>query len=251
MENASKALIMAGGVLIGVLLLSVMVYLFNSAGSMAQTYDQSQSQRRLEYFNSKFLGYNKVINGTSRGNNVSEVVSAVNLAFDYNNSFTSFNGDYDTIQRCLIVICDAHGNVKYQLPNNYKQKNRILDVSANKDITLNDFMRLYVTSDGSFTQDSSGTKISEMKIAKVPYGDYVGVEEYDYQIKENPEVVYKYGFETTMHINDYTKRVDAMAFILVPMDGNKHTIKINGSVNPKDYGLASEYEVSTFNFDEI
>lgn len=45
MENASKALIMAGGILVGVLVLSLMVYLFADFGSTsAQINAQKQTK---------------------------------------------------------------------------------------------------------------------------------------------------------------------------------------------------------------
>ena len=40
MENASNALIMAGSVLIGVILLTTMVFVFRAAGDFAKSVDQ-------------------------------------------------------------------------------------------------------------------------------------------------------------------------------------------------------------------
>lgn len=55
MENASKALIMAAGVLIGILTISLMVYLFNRLGqSNKLIYNQIQ-EREVQEFNSKLL----------------------------------------------------------------------------------------------------------------------------------------------------------------------------------------------------
>lgn len=44
MENASKALLMAGGLLISILLVSFMVFVLRKAGSMSAEYDQQISE---------------------------------------------------------------------------------------------------------------------------------------------------------------------------------------------------------------
>lgn len=57
MEDASNALIMAAGILIGVLILSLAVYLFINFGqTAAQIYEQNE-QNQLNIFNSKFSSY--------------------------------------------------------------------------------------------------------------------------------------------------------------------------------------------------
>lgn len=57
MENASKALIMACGVLIGVLLLSLAAYLFVDFGSTAAKINEQNAQQRVVEFNSRFTSY--------------------------------------------------------------------------------------------------------------------------------------------------------------------------------------------------
>lgn len=57
MENASKALIMAGGVLIGILIISLAVYLFTDFGSTSAQINAQNSQKQITEFNSKFTAY--------------------------------------------------------------------------------------------------------------------------------------------------------------------------------------------------
>lgn len=57
MENASKALIMAGGVLIGVLIISLAVYLFIDFGSTSAEINAQNARLQLSEFNSKFTTY--------------------------------------------------------------------------------------------------------------------------------------------------------------------------------------------------
>ena len=57
MENASKALTMAGGVLIGVLIISLAVYLFMDFGATSAQINAQNAQSQLVEFNSKFTTY--------------------------------------------------------------------------------------------------------------------------------------------------------------------------------------------------
>lgn len=57
MEDASNALIMAAGILIGVLILSLAVYLFINFGQTAAQIYEKNEQNQLNIFNSKFSSY--------------------------------------------------------------------------------------------------------------------------------------------------------------------------------------------------
>lgn len=57
MENASKALIMAGSVLIGILIMSLAVYLFVDFGTTSAQINEQNAQTQITQFNSKFTSY--------------------------------------------------------------------------------------------------------------------------------------------------------------------------------------------------
>ena len=57
MENASNALIMAAGVLIGILILSLAVYLFIDFGSTASEINSQITEQQISQANSKFTIY--------------------------------------------------------------------------------------------------------------------------------------------------------------------------------------------------
>ena len=57
MENASKALLMAGGVLIGILILSLAAYLFADFGATSARVHQQNADKKLAEFNTKFTSY--------------------------------------------------------------------------------------------------------------------------------------------------------------------------------------------------
>ena len=77
MENASKALIIAGGVLIAILLLTLFTYLFSKmATGTSKIYDMME-QSEIAEFNQKFLNYKGRVDLT-----VQDVVTIINLAKD-------------------------------------------------------------------------------------------------------------------------------------------------------------------------
>lgn len=57
MENASKALIMAGSILIGILIMSLAVYLFVDFGTTSAQINEQNAQTQIAQFNSKFTSY--------------------------------------------------------------------------------------------------------------------------------------------------------------------------------------------------
>ena len=57
MENASNALIMAGGVLIAVLILTLAVYLISSFGSQSAKMHLQVDEERLNNFNNQYASY--------------------------------------------------------------------------------------------------------------------------------------------------------------------------------------------------
>lgn len=78
MENASKAIIMAGGILIGVIILSVLVIVFKPLGGAYEEQGAALTIEQLEEYNRKFNLYDKSLYG-------SELLSLANLVADYNN----------------------------------------------------------------------------------------------------------------------------------------------------------------------
>ena len=57
MENASKALLIAAGVLVGILVMSLGVYLFMDFGSKTAEVNKQNEQKQLSAFNSQFTSY--------------------------------------------------------------------------------------------------------------------------------------------------------------------------------------------------
>lgn len=85
MENASKALIMAATVLIGVIILSLGLYLFAYFSNYANDVEQENITNQIAQFNSQFLAFQ------GEDLTVYDVITLANLAKNYNqnNGFTS------------------------------------------------------------------------------------------------------------------------------------------------------------------
>lgn len=77
MENATKALIISGGVLIAILLLTLFTYLFSKMSSGTSKIYDIMEQSEIAEFNQKFLNYKGRDKLT-----IQDVVTIINLAKD-------------------------------------------------------------------------------------------------------------------------------------------------------------------------
>lgn len=82
MENASKALLMVAGVLIGILIISLAVYLFVSFGTTSAEAHKQIDSDRITQFNTQFTSFEGKDNVT-----IYDVVTVANLATENNKSY--------------------------------------------------------------------------------------------------------------------------------------------------------------------
>lgn len=132
MENASKALIIAGTTIIGVMIITIFVYVFREGSKVNEAYDQKQQNNQLELYNSKFEQYNR------DNNTIMDIISLCNLAFSINEASKSSIGTekyYDNTNAVEITV--KNGNtVLFKIPNiidNTREqigKNQILNGSG-------------------------------------------------------------------------------------------------------------------------
>ena len=86
MENASKALLMAGGVMLTILVISVFLYVWTSFSEYQANLDRIKEVEELAKFNSQFTNYQRDdVQGY-------ELLSLVNKVIDYNQRFSSAFG---------------------------------------------------------------------------------------------------------------------------------------------------------------
>lgn len=106
MENASKALIMAASVLLGVMLLSLGAYLITTFSSFAEEVAQENASKQLTKFNAQFLTYqdeNKEIT-------IYDIITVANYAKEYNLNNNNAQDLYITVEATVKTVT---GNKRY------------------------------------------------------------------------------------------------------------------------------------------
>lgn len=78
MENASKALLISGGILIAMLVISIGVYLFANYGDMGSSYDQNMQATEIQKFNVNFTKFEGRSDIT-----IQEIITLVKFAMSY------------------------------------------------------------------------------------------------------------------------------------------------------------------------
>ena len=86
MENATKALIIAGGMLIAMLIVGLLVWGFGQIRSLQQEQTDQKTIKEIIDFNERFEAYNRT---TVRGY---QMISLANLVYDTNSRYTETDG---------------------------------------------------------------------------------------------------------------------------------------------------------------
>ena len=110
MENASKALLMAAGLLIGLLILSLAVYLFASFGSASAEAHRQNAENQINQFNAQFTAYEGRTDLT-----IHDIVTATNLAKSNNTSYNLTLADYNASTNNLyiaVIVGSQHYETK-------------------------------------------------------------------------------------------------------------------------------------------
>lgn len=86
MENATKALIISGGVLVGIIILSLGTYLFFTMGSYMSDTQSDISENVVAQFNNEFLKYNG-----RKDLGIQDVITVKNFALENNKEDSSYD----------------------------------------------------------------------------------------------------------------------------------------------------------------
>lgn len=87
MENASKALLIAAGIMVGVIVLSMIVYAHGKISNYYEAKELAVEGEQLAHFNKKYIGYNRNdVRGT-------DLLSLINKILDYNDDVN--NGEME------------------------------------------------------------------------------------------------------------------------------------------------------------
>lgn len=151
MENASKALIMAAEVMIGVLVLSLMAYLFITFSSNSSEIAKQMDENKLTEFNAQFDKYK----GKS-DISIHDIVSLASLARENNDYYelkNSTNSNY-----YIKVYLDVIGSIE-------NKGNEIKDFEENMTSLIKDNMNKNYKCDEVIYSSVTG-RVKEIKFSK-------------------------------------------------------------------------------------
>lgn len=206
MENASKALVMAGGVLIAIMVIATLLYASNTFRILPEAEEQSTAVKQLQAFNKQYESYDRdALYGT-------DLVSVLNKAMDNNEKYGVKYGDdmYINIAFTINENIDGEESV-YRIYSSGENAGKKINVSsktlenilpkgtyylANSAVTINNFLEKFY-----------GTKI-QSKIKKDNSGKYI---EYTETIAGGSEFKAKV-FKCTQVEYDDTGRIKYMEF---------------------------------------
>lgn len=155
MENASKALLMAASVLIGILILSLAVYLFVSFGSTSAEIHKQNEEQQIAQFNSQFTSYQ------GKECTIYDVISVANLATE-NNRFYELNTKTGGKDRYISVQVNNAPNLSLG-PHGYIEGN---PNTVNYDQTIQKILEEDLSKNKKIKVDSKGVEYESLAIYK-------------------------------------------------------------------------------------
>lgn len=152
MENATKALLIAGAVLLVIMIISVGLMIFNSANGQISSAISSMNQQEKDQFNQKFLGYEgNQISGSTVKTLISSVIThnrqmslegteekKVGMSISVDGDASGSNTAFDNLEANLetkrqAIVSAAKYKVTCQIDSNTGLISKIL-VSRNKSL---------------------------------------------------------------------------------------------------------------------
>lgn len=125
MENASKALIIAGSVLLAMLIIGTLIFMFTNLSNLKQIEADSSTVQKLEEYNRQIELYNK------SGLYGSEILSLAHLIEDYNVRQAEYKG-YTAIT-LEVYTNSISGVTNHTMKNVYNGDNAYLEIAEDFD----------------------------------------------------------------------------------------------------------------------
>lgn len=143
MENASKALIMGAEILIGIMIISIGVYLFNTLGIYSAETAKKMEDAQIAQFNNQFLKYYGTVS-TQKGDKIEQefIKCTIHDIIDLANLARKINEEsgFTTVQK--ITDYENYPNIYVQIDLGKDKKNLeswpqedLLNLIKNNDIT--------------------------------------------------------------------------------------------------------------------
>lgn len=176
MGNASKALIMAGGVLISLMVIGLLVLFYNNLSGMQKIKTDSETEQQAAEFNKQYDVYARDVYG-------SEILSIANKIADYNKREADNKG-YTPID--LEVTFTKGLSERYFVENKVYSAKDLYDITANKSAKNPICLEEYVKQLGNktvYSRTNSSISRQIKKIATMRTNDLqaLGIEEADYK----------------------------------------------------------------------
>ena len=181
MENASKALIMAGSILLALLIISLLIFGYGQLSEWQQTSSDSDANTKLGEYMRKFEQFNRDISNPFYG---SELFSLANLQADYKETQgkTNITG-YAPIE-ITVIITKPIAQAKYFRTGTF-DLSQILDMKERLETKLATFNEnKYTTKDGT----KRSVKYYAYKTAREIVQDFFTEEEYDKYFNWNDDI---------------------------------------------------------------
>lgn len=177
MENASKALIMAGSVLIALVVISFLVMFFDNLQSFKKTESNVEQIQKSEEFNKQYDVYARDVYG-------SEILSLANKINDYNKRIAEDDG-YTKIELYVTIRNDIDSKYfKKGVYTSQDLKNKVEDLQEEIDTVGNQSIK-------SLTNRTISRKISKLASMRTKDIEDLGFEKSQYQDLVNKYNTYK------------------------------------------------------------
>lgn len=133
MENASKALIMAGEILIGIIVLGILAFVIVSFGRYSSDMHKRIANQEVYKFNSNFLSYSGRVDITSQ-----EIATIINFAKRENDNNNLSRNNSENNEAYIDIIID---NKSFFKDNKYIKKDSDYDIATSFNKCVNEFIR--------------------------------------------------------------------------------------------------------------
>lgn len=218
MENASKALMIAGGILIGLLIIGALILMFNQIGDYEKAQSKKDKNSQLAEFNNDFERYmdDKGINGT-------DVISLINKVMDYNKKAAK-GGVANSVNYDIKMSITISGLTNFNKKYAYDK--------------MSDSDSLFSVDSYTFNQSSTNNSLKKIL-------DEFSKTEGDLGVEEMKKIAYAY--DSNLSVSDNKKNIKEK---LLEIDSNKYA-SWTGTTSPtlnaiKKYRQYSEFKSSTF-----
>ncbi len=156
MENASKALLMAGSILIGIMVISVSVYIFNVFSNYSKERSEELNAHQLSEFNAQFTKYEAI-----EQISIYQIISVANYAKNHNESMAK-TGD-TTTQITVTATGTLIGSNKNITNLTTEEKNELI-----KNHVEASSIPMYRIKDGGITYNVGTKRVNSVQFEQIP-----------------------------------------------------------------------------------